>query len=57
MSATSKRDRALVAGEEPVTGKDIHQGEAPPPEYLDFPKHLSQAPESPKQESPPEEES
>jgi len=36
MSATSKRDRALLAGEEPVTGKAIHEGSEPMPEHLDM---------------------
>jgi len=36
MSATSKRDRALLAGVEPVTGKSIHLGDEPMPEHLDI---------------------
>lgn len=35
MSATSKRDRALQAGVEPVTDKAIHTGDEPMPDYLD----------------------
>lgn len=35
MSATSKRDRALQAGVEPVTDKSIHKGDEPMPDYLD----------------------
>lgn len=35
MSATSKRDRALQTGAEPVTDKSIHMGDEPMPEYLD----------------------
>ncbi len=34
MSATSKRDRALMAGVEPVTDKSIHMGDEPMPEHL-----------------------
>ena len=34
MSATSKRDRALQAGIEPVTDKAMHTGDAPMPEHL-----------------------
>lgn len=34
MSATSKRNRALMAGVEPVTDKSIHMGNEPMPEHL-----------------------
>ncbi len=43
MSATSKRDRALKAGLEPVTDKSIHMGDEPMPEYLDT--NMAAAPE------------
>ena len=48
MSATSKRNRALLAGKEPVTGKAMHTGEEPMPDYLDLPdKSPDPAPEPP----------
>lgn len=59
MSATSKRNRALLSGEEPVTGKSIHLGDEPMPEYLDVKPRLTsaeatEAPAPTEPESPPD---
>jgi len=49
MSATSKRNRALLAGEEPVTDKSIYLGDEPVPEHLGLDKPPVAEPDVPEE--------